>query len=568
MDYSFLYSNGKISSSFVRRAKRDGKLAHLFNVTSHLPEDSPVSERLYHYENGMNSIPKCVVCEKNLSFINDNFKGYKETCSVKCTKVIRQKKKDQEFSFLPEEALKYKDRLSKIQIEYFKQNPKLEWPLCECGCGEKVLLDKTDTSNIFRRFASPECSRKSKTVPKEILKLLEDKEWLKHQREVLKKSKEQIAYELNISTMPVVKWCIRHGIDIRLNESNSDTKLLLNDKEWLYEQHVINNKTCEDIAEMIGSSKATVSIFLSKHGIETNNPNECERKHVYVSKGCQEIIDYIKEIYDGRIVVNDRSVLRGKELDIYIPDKNFAIEYNGVWSHLYRPYADNESLMKGRNYHKDKTVQCRDKNIFLLQVWSTQWEEKKDILKSIIKQKLGLCSNKIYARKCEIRNITTYDKNIFLESNHLQGKDKSLFKYGLYHTDILIAVMTFCKSRFNKSYQWELSRYSVKSHINVVGGFSKLLSYFKRKNEGSIISYADMMYSNGNVYIKNGFDLLHENPASYWYVKRGTENLEHRTNYRKNFISKENDNRTEEEIMDSLGFDKIFDCGTLVFVMK
>ena len=77
-----------------------------------------------------------------------------------------------------------------------------------------------------------------------------------------------------------------------------------------------------------------------------------------------------------------------------------------------------------------------------------------------------------------------------------------------------------------------------------------------------------MMYSNGNVYIKNGFDLLHENPASYWYVKRGTENLEHRTNYRKNFISKENDNRTEEEIMDSLGFDKIFDCGTLVFVMK
>ena len=92
MDYSFLYSNGKISSSFVRRAKRDGKLAHLFNVTSHLPEDSPVSERLYHYENGMNSIPKCVVCEKNLSFINDNFKGYKETCSVKCTKVIRQKK--------------------------------------------------------------------------------------------------------------------------------------------------------------------------------------------------------------------------------------------------------------------------------------------------------------------------------------------------------------------------------------------------------------------------------------------------------------------------------------------
>lgn len=564
-DYSYLYAaNGKLSSTFIKRAKEAGKLDSLIELTSFLPEDSPISVRLYHHENQLSYRPTCKMCGNLLEFVNDKFKGYKDTCSAKCSGAYR---KQQNLIGLPEEALKYK--LSQYQIDFFKTNPGTEWPTCKCGCGEKVLLDVSNPQGLFRKYASEHCSRKDKTVPKNVLALLSNREWLYDQRVNQKKSIALIAKEQGISSIPVAKWCKIFDINIRLNESNPDVKMLLDDKDWLFDQHVLQGKQCSKIAKEINTSLSTVSIHLAKQGIKANNSNEYPRIHIVVSKGHQEVVDYIKSIYDGEVIINDRSVLNGKELDIYIPDLSFAIEYNGVYSHLYRPREEKDSQIKGRHYHKDKTNTCKSKNIHLMQIWSSQWRDQQDIIKSIISQKLGLCSNKIYARKTQIVEIDAYTKNRFLEANHLQGQDKSMFKYGLMHNEELVAVMTFSKSRFNKSYDWELSRYSVKQNTSVVGGFSKMLKHFRRYNQGSIISYADMMYSNGNVYRSNGFELIHETKASYWYVRKNSETLEHRSKFmKKNITNDPNDPRTEAVIMEQNGYNKIFDCGLLVFILR
>ena len=42
------------------------------------------------------------------------------------------------------------------------------------------------------------------------------------------------------------------------------------------------------------------------------------------------MLEYIKSIYSGCIIKNDRSVLSGKELDIYLPELNIAFEFNGI----------------------------------------------------------------------------------------------------------------------------------------------------------------------------------------------------------------------------------------------
>lgn len=63
---------------------------------------------------------------------------------------------------LPEEAKKY--RLSGYQIEFFRNNPNIEWPLCKCGCGKKVLINISDPDTVFREFASVDCSRASKAT--------------------------------------------------------------------------------------------------------------------------------------------------------------------------------------------------------------------------------------------------------------------------------------------------------------------------------------------------------------------------------------------------------------------
>jgi len=462
--------------------------------------------------------------------------------------------------------MKREFKLSKFQKKFFEDNPNVDWPLCKCGCGKKVLINKTNTNEIFREYASVECSRKSKTISNDIVENLSNKEWLYNQRVILKKSNELIASELGISTTPVYKWCKKHDIKLRLNASNSSVLEKLSDKEWLSKKYNDEKLKCEEIAKELSTSKSTVSIFLNKHGIETRNPNFYDRKFIKVSKSHQEIVDFIKTIYDGEIKINDRSVLSGKELDIYIPEKKLAIEYNGVYWHIVNTLKLGS---EGKKYHKNKMLDCRENGIDLFQIWSSQWELKKEIIKSMLRIKLH--SNevrKIPARKCEIREVSIYDKDTFLDENHLMGKDKSKIKCGLYYMDELVSLITFRTSRYNKSYDHELNRFSVKCNTLVQGGFTKLLNYFRKNHTGSIISYADLMYSNGNVYYKNNFKLIKETQPKYWYVKEDTEILEHRSSHMKKRYVQGEDSRTELEIMNELGYNRIYDCGVLSFVLE
>ena len=68
--------------------------------------------------------------------------------------------------------------------------------------------------------------------------------------------------------------------------------------------------------------------------------------------------------------------------------------------------------------------------------------------------------------------------------------------------------MTFSKPRFNKNYDYELLRLCSKKFTNIVGGASKLFKYFISKYKGSIISYTNRRFSNGNIYRQLGFSEL------------------------------------------------------------
>ena len=115
-------------------------------------------------------------------------------------------------------------------------------------------------------------------------------------------------------------------------------------------------------------------------------------------------------------------------------------------------------------------------------------------------------------------------------------------------------------------YDWELTRFCVKGDISVVGGFSKLLKAFRYNHLGSIISYADRRYSNGNVYYTNGFQLIGVNRPSYYYVDKNCLRRYHRMRFQKKYIGAYD--CTEYEKARELGYEKIFDCGTLAFGLQ
>jgi transposase len=392
------------------------------------------------------------------------------------------------------------------------------------------------------------------------------KEWLFEQRITLKKAIETIGDELGVSHVSVDKWLKKHGIKnlVDARRRNLAATEIFNDKEKLSELYN-SGMTCEQIAESFNTTKGTVSRWLVYHDIERRPPNSYERTINKVSGEERELIDFIGEIYQDEIITSNRSVLNGRELDIYLPKHNLAIEYNGLYSHSYKPWEERESLAKGPNYHLSKTVDCKKLGIQLIHIFSDEWNYRQAIVKSILKSKLGI-NERIYARKCSIVEVDIDSKNIFLNDNHIQGEDKSSIKLGLEYEGVLMCLMTFNRSRFNKNYQWELVRFCNTSGINVVGGFSRLLSYFRTNFEGSIISYADRRYSDGGVYFKNGFELIRVNKPGYYYVDKNYLIRHNRMKFQKKLIGAYD--CTEYEKAREMGFNKIFDCGSLSFGMN
>jgi transposase len=435
-------------------------------------------------------------------------------------------------------------------------------PKCKCGCNSPCALDITNSKNGFRSFANPTCSRKSKTIPESALKKLKDFNWLYEQRILQQKSVELIGEELGISEVPVRKWIKVHGINdmIDCRSRNSSANLILRSKEKLEELYN-TGITCEEIAEKLYTTKSTVSRWLRFHNIEARSSNFYERKIKKVSNEEQEVLDFIRSLYSGNIQSSNRSVLNGKELDIYLPEFNLAIEYDGLYSHCYKPHETSEALIKDRNYHLNKTLTCESQGIQLLHVFSDEWNLKGNIVRGMIRNKLGL-NEKIYARKCQIVEVDVHEKNKFLNENHIQGEDKSRIKLGLEYDGELMCIMTFCKSRFNRDYEWELSRFCSKLGFNVIGGFSRLLGNFRNDYEGSIVSYADRRYSMGKVYLVNGFKLIRVNSPGYYYVDKNYNRRYNRMGFQKKLIGAVG---TEYERARELGFSKIYDCGTLAY---
>lgn len=277
-----------------------------------------------------------------------------------------------------------------------------------------------------------------------------------------------------------------------------------------------------------------------------------------------KVFDFVSSIYSGTIVhgQKSRTIIPPKELDIYISDKKIAIEFDGIFWH-------SEQQGKDKNYHLCKTEECEKQGIQLIHIFEDEWLYKQDIVKSRLKNLLGIYDSKCFARQCEVRNVSSSDSATFQFQNHIQGAVNSKVNLGLYYKNELVSLMTFSKPRFDKKHEWELVRFCNKLGWHIPGAASKLLSHFEREyRPKNIVSYADRRWSKGNLYRQLGFELDHVSLPDYFYSDKITR--ESRVKYQKHKLSKllENfdPNKTESENMFANGYYKIWDCGNLVFV--
>jgi hypothetical protein len=545
------------------------------------------SQLLYHYYYNMKEIPKCKSCNNEVKFYTFN-KGYRDYCSKKCImldeEIINKRNNKSKNTCIekygvdnPSKLKKIKQKIKKTNIEkygveYFTQTDEFKEKTKNTNIEKYGVEYFTQTDEFKERLKitnmekygveyftqTDEFKEKSKNTNiekygvnnynkteeyKEKVKNTNLKKYGEHHHMIYKsknnllkdiRKSQSINYYLNLLSKDYEIININKD-DIELEHKKCERKFIIK-KQLLYLRRIYNREICTICNPII--------------------------KNISYSE--KEILNFIKDNYNGKIIENTKNIIIPYELDIYLPELKIAFEFNGLHWH--------SELYKDNNYHLNKTEYCLKNGINLIHIWEDNWEFKSDIVKSIILNKLGKTPNKIFARKCEIKEITD-NKMVrqFLDKNHLQGFIGSTIKLGLYYDNELVSLMTFGKKRkimksSSKEGEFELLRFCNKKYINVVGGASKLFKYFINNfKPKEIITYADRSHSNGNLYKTLGFNFVSKTPPNYYYILDGVRR--HRFIFRKNILVSDgfNTNMSEHEIMLERKIYRIYNSGNLKY---
>ena len=274
------------------------------------------------------------------------------------------------------------------------------------------------------------------------------------------------------------------------------------------------------------------------------------------------LIERIKEVYEGDVIHGYRLKDSLKSIDIFIPEKNLGIEINGIYWHSDDKYK-----------HKEKFDMCATDNITLLQFTDLEMKTKHDVVFSMIKNKLGL-SNRIFARKTAIKEISSKVYREFTDDNHIKGHCAASIKIGSFHDDELVSVMSLSSSRFSQDGTFEIIRFCSKMNTSVVGGFSKMLKHVFNQypDINEISSFVDLHRGNGDSYRRLGFESKGITEPNYFYWLNDANKLYSRIMFQKHklkemFPDVYSDEKTEAEIMKEVGYRRYYDCGNEKFVI-
>jgi len=547
LNNGFKLEGNKFSPGMVKRINKTILIREtLYTYTSFLEDQFEpfICERILYFMNSINEQKVCPVCGVPIKFRRDN-------CSAKCASNNKEVKQQREETCLkiygttnPSLSTATKEKISASNKQLSEQALIKRNETNKSICGHEHFLQSEHHLNkakqtTLERYGVDNYFKTPEFIVENKVRLLNRTE---------EESKKQIP-----------KW-FKTALNKGLIYNYEHATPLFDEDDWnqnIYDREFKCN-ICDGIFKI--------------HSTSINRCTHCFPINITLAEN--EILEFIGSIYKGEIKHTDRRTISPLELDINLPIAKLAVEYNGL---LYHSYGRNDKTSYLNNfdkedskYHLNKTKLCEAKNIQLLHIFENEWVDsnKKDIWKSIIISKLGL-SKIVYARKCTIKTVSSKDAQEFLIENHLQGNCSASIKLGLYYNDELFSLITLSTPRYNKKYDWELIRFCNKKYTSVVGGFAKLLSFFRKNNHGSIITYADKRYSSGELYKNNKFTELKDSNPNYFYWKNHTNILQSRLKFQKHKLKYElevyDDSLTEFHNMINNDYRRIWDCGNKVF---
>lgn len=314
---------------------------------------------------------------------------------------------------------------------------------------------------------------------------------------------------------------------------------------------------------------------INSNDIKPNSHNLCHKCYANISQSSPEleIKDIINTMYNGKCIENSRSIIPPLELDLYYPEKNVAIEFNGNYWH--------DENHKPKDYHFNKFKLCKDKNIRLVSIYESDWFNKRDNIINLLKN-IFIESKVVYARNCTISKLDHKTKSAFINEYHFYGdSNQGTISYGLYYNNELVSVMSFGKLRgqnklHNNKDHYELVRFVTKDNVRIIGGASKLFKKFiSEYHPMYIICYSDNDFFTGETYNKLGFKLKSLGESIDYQWVKGTKVLSRHECMKNKLLEKYPKYRNiniigsiEDYVMHDLGYSKLYRCGNSIWEYK
>lgn len=257
-------------------------------------------------------------------------------------------------------------------------------------------------------------------------------------------------------------------------------------------QNYTSKVTIQELAHDLNVSSVTVNEL-----IDDDTRNLCILRDF--SKMETAVSLMIQDIRPGTIIHhNKRTIIPPYEIDIYLPEFRIGIECNPTITHnstLSDPYSDK---IKDIHYHQTKTNLAVEKEIRLIHIPGYQWSNCRDKIESILRNALKSNIGRIHARNTYVRNVPENTAKEFLKVNHLQGYLQSSIRLGLCNKNQIVAIMTFMGTSES---EYELIQFCSCLNTTVVGGASKLFSYFlKEYRPDSVTAFSDRSMFTGQIY--------------------------------------------------------------------
>lgn len=221
-----------------------------------------------------------------------------------------------------------------------------------------------------------------------------------------------------------------------------------------------------------------------------------------------------------KVEPHNRTILEGREIDIYLPDLKIGFEINGALTHN-SGFSRFGAKPKSRNYHSNKTEEALKAGVKLFHIWE---DYNQDILMSVIKAKLKVFDKTLYARKLCVKEVSWKEVNEFYQRAHLLGSTSSTFSIALTDGNSIVqAVSVLVNGEVAV-----ITRNASELNTSVLGGFNRILKrvliILKNRGVKKLITYAQRdltPVAEDSIYSRAGFKFMYDaGPTLYYYVYR------------------------------------------------